>query len=353
MRVNMSKNKMTIVVPFYNTDEKLASDFFASLKHQTSQEFDLIIIDDGSSEEKRQFLEQCATDFTDIEIVYNNHGGVSHSRNTGILKTCTDYLAFADSDDILDKEFVKTTVEYINQYKPDIIYGTTEYRFSPVKIRQSNGYVQYFENDEIDEAKKSLLDINPRRNSYRILGGPCAKIIKTELARRCLFDENVSIYEDQLFNRMIINEAKSVLVVPDIWYYYVQHQDSSLHRSFSKDFFNSLEPYLSKSFELDKNEDDAIKNQLRMTYIKILYGSINKDFIEKNICYSAAKKDLLTRLNNSAVKEAIEKIRLDKQVSFIDRFNIVLLRKQIIFPIYIQKRILFLFKGLFDKSDYK
>lgn len=342
----MSKNKLTIVVPFYNTDEKLALGFFESLKNQTLIEFDLIIIDDGSSEDKKLFLKHCTNDFINVEIIYNNHSGVSHSRNTGILKTKTDYLAFADSDDILDKDFVKTSIEYIEKYKTDIIYGTIEYGLSSTKIKQSDSLIQYFNNDEIDEVKKSLLDITPRNNSYRILGSPCAKVIKTEIAKKCLFDEDVSMYEDQLFNRRIIDIAKKIVVVPDVWYYYVQHDNSSLHKNLNNSFYNSLVPYLKHSYQLDTEENNTIRNGMRLNYLKILYAAINKDLLAKKYSNKETKEKLLEMINNETIDDTIRNIDInDRNNKLIDKINVLLLRKKIIYPVVIQKKILRLIRN--------
>ena len=96
----------------------------------------------------------------------------------------TEYVAFSDADDRLDEKFVEKILFYIQEYKPDIIYGGMERIPASECVIQSGGSVEEFVGKEsIKEVKRALLNIEPRKLPYTILGTPCARAYKTEIVK--------------------------------------------------------------------------------------------------------------------------------------------------------------------------
>lgn len=335
-----AKNRLTIIVPVYNTPVPLMEVFFDSLRNQSIQDFDVIVVDDGSEKECKEYLKWISSERMNVRVIFNGHQGVSHTRNTGILNAGTEYLAFADSDDVLDERFVESAIGYIREYGADFFCGTIEYVPDNGGIRQNDGHVGLFEKEGLIEIKKALLNIIPRKLEYQILGAPVAKLYRTTLAKKTLFDEDLLIYEDQIFNRKMIDHASSAAVIPDIWYRYIQRDASSLHRSFKKGFYHALVPYLQRSFEMDQNECNDLRNGIRMNYIRILYAAINLDLLANDLPYSEMKTSVREMIGNETIEEAIRNIDTS-DLGSVDRLNVKLLRNGNIVPLLMEKKLLY------------
>ncbi|TNH43589.1 glycosyltransferase [Photorhabdus luminescens] len=92
--------KLSIVVPIYN-GERFLPQFFANLSRQKLTNFELILVDDGSTDNSRQVIEQYAEKFPKTEIITQKNQGVSVARNTGLAKAKGDYVVFPDIDDVI------------------------------------------------------------------------------------------------------------------------------------------------------------------------------------------------------------------------------------------------------------
>ncbi|MCI8330684.1 MAG: glycosyltransferase [Bacilli bacterium] len=98
--------KFSIIIPVYNT-EKYLKRCIESVLNQTYQNFEIIIINDGSKDKSEEILKNYETN-TKIKIIKQINHGVSYSRNVGIQKAKGDYIIFLDSDDLLEKDLLET-----------------------------------------------------------------------------------------------------------------------------------------------------------------------------------------------------------------------------------------------------
>lgn len=348
MNINSSQKqndiKITVIVPVYNTPFELMDVFFDSLKKQTDQNFSVIIVDDGSSKEYKEYLKNVSSKFNSASIIFNDHMGVSYARNTGIQQAITEFVSFADSDDVVDKHFIETANYYVKVYDPDIIFGNMRYVPIDRGIKQSENIVDVFQGKQIVEIKKSLLNIQPRQLTYQVAGSPWAKIIRTKIAEKVLFNSEISIFEDQIFNREFLDFSEKIVVVPDVWYYYVQYDSSSIHRAFKNGYYQSSIPYLKRSHELDKKENAEIRNGMRKNYLKMFYASVNIDLLERGLRYKDTVSEIEKMLENETICDAINNIDV-KSLNMVDRLNVRLLRKRLYFPFLLEKKVLFMLKN--------
>ncbi|MGB4722635.1 MAG: glycosyltransferase family A protein, partial [Defluviitoga tunisiensis] len=115
---------ITIIVPFYNSG-KYIKNSVESIKKQTSQNFEVLFINDGSTDNSKGILKELLIDCDiNYRIIDKENGGESTARNLGIKEARGDYVFFFDSDDFIDDELI---TEITNKLKnenntPDIIY---------------------------------------------------------------------------------------------------------------------------------------------------------------------------------------------------------------------------------------
>lgn len=107
---------ISIVIPTYNCASHIQEAIESAL-NQTYTNFELIVIDDGSTDNTKEIMSHYVTNHPDtIKYIYKRNGGVASARNTGIKKSRGQYIAFLDSDDYWDTRKLEETVQFINRY---------------------------------------------------------------------------------------------------------------------------------------------------------------------------------------------------------------------------------------------
>lgn len=229
----MSYNKqghifLSIVIPIYNTPKEYIRRCINSVINQACESWEIIIIDDGSTTLNKSDFIELAKEHDNIKIFHTTNNGVSAARNKGITLAEGKYLAFVDADDVVKAGFIQEAKYYAEEYDADIVIGTIEY-VPGTPINQGTALPTCFEGEDIQFVKKALIGIDQSRIPYKVLGTPCGRIFKRELAEKVNFPVDITIREDQIYNREILNLASRVLLVPNLWYSYYQNDFSAMH----------------------------------------------------------------------------------------------------------------------------
>lgn len=114
--------KYSIIIPVYNT-EKYLDKCLNSIFKQTNQDFEIIVINDGSTDNSLDILNKYKDDIT---IINQDNMGLSVARNTGVKKACGKYLIFIDSDDYIENMLLEK-IDQVSKNNPDLIrFGLNE-----------------------------------------------------------------------------------------------------------------------------------------------------------------------------------------------------------------------------------
>ena len=97
---------ISIIMPVYNTPEKYLKECIDSILAQTYKEFEILIINDGSSDKTCNILSKISKKDLRINVFSKENGGVSSARNLGLEKAKGEYIAFVDADDVLEPFFL-------------------------------------------------------------------------------------------------------------------------------------------------------------------------------------------------------------------------------------------------------
>lgn len=117
-----ANNLISVVIPAYNS-ERYISDTIKSVIAQTHKNWELFVVDDGSTDRTREIVKALADTDTRITLVCNDKNlGVSKTRNRGFEMACGSYVALLDSDDVWHSDKLEKQLEVANQTGCDIIY---------------------------------------------------------------------------------------------------------------------------------------------------------------------------------------------------------------------------------------
>ncbi len=171
----------SVLIPLYNKQSNIQATV-ESVLHQSYPEFELIIINDGSTDNSLSILESISD--PRLVIINKPNGGVSSARNEGIKKAKNEYLAFLDGDDLWDLNFLMKMKKLIDDFPEASFYSSQIYRkaLNESLIRNSEhkhrGYVENFFKEEIKAPLVSSSNIIIKKSCFDKVG-----IFNTQLTR--------------------------------------------------------------------------------------------------------------------------------------------------------------------------
>ena len=180
----MEKEKVSVIIPLYNKEKNIRKTI-ESVLSQNYENFDLIIVDDGSTDKSADVVRA----ISDSRIIYyrKENGGVSSARNYGIEKSDSPWLIFLDADDILYEKCISTLIESHNIYpKADVICAEYD-------ILENGNVICKSKNSVLGYVKKGFKDYFYGKFHSRM----GAALINRELAYKFQFPENIKRYEDE------------------------------------------------------------------------------------------------------------------------------------------------------------
>ena len=144
--------KVSVIVPVYNT-EKYLRKCLDSLVNQDFSDYEIVIVNDGSTDSSESIINEYVSKYDFIKSFAKANGGLSSARNYGIDKASGNYLAFVDSDDYVESNYLKELYESITKDKSDIAVCEFSYVYSDGKVIRSYSNLDYTD----DSLKKYLL----------------------------------------------------------------------------------------------------------------------------------------------------------------------------------------------------
>ena len=104
------ENKVTMVIPVYNS-EKYVGRCLKSVLEQTYKDVSILVINDGSTDNSQQIIDEYAKKYKNIISIEQKNMGVAKTRNKAIQMTNTEYIMFMDNDDYIDKDYIETLLK--------------------------------------------------------------------------------------------------------------------------------------------------------------------------------------------------------------------------------------------------
>ena len=125
--------KISVIVPVYNTAPYLRR-CLDSVLAQTQKDFEILAVDDGSTDESPTILKEYQEKFPEwIQVLRKENGGLSDARNFGLRRATGDYIAFLDSDDFLAPDFIQSILALLEREKADLVLFDCYYEFDSGK----------------------------------------------------------------------------------------------------------------------------------------------------------------------------------------------------------------------------
>lgn len=204
---------ISIIIPVYNVERFLCR-CVDSVLAQTFGAFEVILVDDGSSDRSGEICDAYAQRDGRVRVIHKQNGGVSSARNRGLDEVSGQYICFIDSDDWIDPTFLADF--RLSDYSADIYISGALYDIDN-KVYSYKKYEPSFIED-----RRAIGEEFTRQNIWQN-GYPWGKLYSTEIIRshNLRFDEVLSIHEDHVFVFEYYTHIESIYVTDSAGYHYL------------------------------------------------------------------------------------------------------------------------------------
>lgn len=243
--MNEDNIELSIIIPVYN-NEKLVIKCLDSIKNQKIQNYECIIIDDGSTDGSLGICEEYAKNNNNFRVIRKKNGGVSSARNIGIQNSKGKYVTFVDSDDYLLPGCYSAVLRAICENNSDIVcFGM---------LREKSGKLI---EEKFNQSTICKQFINYRAYMHAVVNKVFLRTLILE--NNITFDEDIKICEDMLFAFSTMIHARKIQYIPENYYVYYDNENSASNSSVSVNKIRDFEKSAIRLKDICKKEN--VSNQ--------------------------------------------------------------------------------------------
>ncbi len=314
MKMKNNDLLLSIIVPVYKTEQYLKK-CIDSILAQKYQNYELILVDDGSPDRSGKICDEYAEKDNRIKVIHKQNGGLVSARIAGLQIAEGDYVGYVDSDDWIDVDYFSNMMDIVNDNGDvDIVcsfykeaYDTTN-KIPPEQV-ESGIYC----NEILSFLKDNMMYKAPFFN-FGIYPSVWSKITKRSILEKfqSQVPQGITLGEDSAVTYpMILNDCKTVYVLNDnLGYYYRQSADSMVHKYNPKLSKNVLQliNYLEET--LKSNNHCFLENKL-MYYAMIVKWVIGNEINSGDGIFTIAKRVSEFR-NNKIIDNFASRLPVDR-----------------------------------------
>ena len=218
-----SENLISVIVSIYNI-EKYISRAVKSICAQTYNNLEIILVDDGSTDNSGKICDEYAQKDARIRVIHKKNGGLSSARNEGIKIATGEYIAFVDGDDWVDTSMYEDMLKAMHTYDADIAICNYKAVGKEHTIDTSTDDITVFEGREV---LKVFVEEDER---YQIQNAAWNKLYKRSLMGDLRFPEG-KLFEDIVYTTKLLAGSKRAVYVNKAYYNYIFDRSDSIMNS--------------------------------------------------------------------------------------------------------------------------
>ena len=240
-----------------------------SLAAQTMQDFEIIIVNDGSTDNSINIINEFCKNFPNAKCISKSNGGVSSARNEGIRHAVGDYIAFVDGDDFVEPDFLEKMLHEAKRTGADVVCCNYSYYFSK-SGRKLKSLPQLRQGVYSKEKMLNSIIRDSRMHYY----------LWNKLWRRALFVENeiqfpLMCFEDIATSPRLFYYSNKISIIKDNLYYYTKHEGSLvsfMNESKFNDYIRSIA--IVRNFLQKQNDYKPYKTSLSLYGYRVIITSL-------------------------------------------------------------------------------
>lgn len=239
---------LSIIIPVFNAEDTITN-CIESLLQQSFRDYEIIIVNDGSTDNTEKIINEFASKYSFIRIVNQENGGQANARNSGINLAVGTYISFVDADDVLEiNDMYENYLDILcKNYEIDLLQFPTKW------INKSDELIT----DNIDKIISGKENIKFSFLKDELRGMPCNKIYKRSLFNKVHFAPT-RFFEDTWFIMDLLPFLNHICFTSYGYYSYITREGSEMNSKFSKlKYLHLLETRLRNLSLFNEQEIDT------------------------------------------------------------------------------------------------
>lgn len=277
---------ISVIIPVYNV-EKYLEKCINSVLNQSYEDFEIILVDDGSTDNSGVICDKYS-EIKKVKVIHKENGGLADARNVGIDNSNGEYITFLDSDDYIKNDYLNSLYSIAIETKSDIVISK---------------FKNFYEGQEFseDEKKDFKCSVVSKEECYRkmLLQDEIDVSATAKLYARYIFD-NVrfikrQLYEDINIVDQIIEKSKSIAITDYEGYYYLQRKGSIMYGNFSMSRMSLIEA-TERLLKLMQSKYPVNIDAAKYRYIYCTFHLLGRSIMDDD--YNEVSKQLRQRIMN-------------------------------------------------------
>lgn len=293
---------ISVVIPCYNSEKTIVR-CVRSVQLQTYKEFEIVLVNDGSKDSTGLICDRLASEDERIKVLHQENKGLMAAWKRGVNEANGEYIAFCDSDDYINNDFIETIVELISSYKVDLILFGMNVEYDNGVIDSINNRLEgkLYLKENINKEILPHFFFNGDMQSEIMLLSRCSKVFRKEILVQAFPDLNnrVSYGEDDLTSFMAVLLSKSIYCIDNFYpYHYMRNKNSMIGR---------YDDYMVEKCEILRNEIYVIadkyhyrwKNQIEAHFLSNVLLCVKKEISRNALGKYWKIKEKIRKIRNS------------------------------------------------------
>lgn len=286
----MNTALISVIIPVYNAG-KYFNHCIESIVNQTYKNLEIIIVDDGSTDETPKSCDEWAKKDKRIKVIHKKNGGASSARNVGIDNAVGEYIGFVDADDYIDSDMYEVMLSQIIEHNADAA------RCGIIREADDGKKEDWTTGDcSIKEVntKDLLSDVGEGLGILPV--SPCNKLYKAECIGSIRFDTRFKFAEDTLFNFQVSKNIKKMVYNDVCRYHYILNYNSASNEMFDEHRFDE---HRVMDIIFEQADSDVLKYCIK--------GDVMKTFRTiKQMCRNNSCMNYFPEMRNRIIKHKTE-----------------------------------------------
>lgn len=224
---------VSVIVPIYNTEPYLDI-CLKSILNQTYRNIEIILVDDGSTDQSIQICIDYAKKDSRIVVIQESHKGLVMARKKGVERAKGEYCIFVDSDDWIAENLLEFVIPLTDDRTVDVV----NYGMRSVKGTQFKDWIYtlpegIYKDQQLEEVYRRMI-YDFEKGQPGIIQSLCTKLIRKNILKTCLemVDSRITMGEDAAVTYSVLLQSEKIVIVNSYLYFYRTHENSMC---FSKD----------------------------------------------------------------------------------------------------------------------
>ena len=324
--------KLSVIVPVYNT-EKYLRECIDSILAQTFRDFELILVDDGSTDGSGTICDEYAKQDARIRVIHQENGGITVARKSGVRVACGEYVTFVDSDDWIDREMYHILLS--QEHADIIICNMIRFTRSDKILLKCCIEPGSYDKQKLMDRFYPIMLFDYNCCQPAVHPSLCNKLIRTDIIRNVINNvaDGITYGEDALCSYACMLDAKSIYVIEQGLYYY-RENPQSVCNVYNKQMFSKL---ILLGKELDRQfaeRNSDLQSQVFGYLARHSLECIRNELVcQFNTSYKEKRIQVKNFINNPLISQALH-FAIPRIKDAKTRFKMVLAKYKLITILY-------------------